>query len=75
MYRECSKFGVPVTKDENIPTENLEKLIGEYLYTQKLPREQDIADMLPEQPRIMERRGIINRIKSAIENIVDMFEW
>ncbi len=64
-----------LAKDENIPTENLEKLIGEYLYTQKLPREQDIADMLPEQPRIMERRGIINRIKSAIENIVDMFEW
>lgn len=62
-------------KEENIPTENLEKLISEYLYTQKLPREQDIADMLPEQPRIMERRGIISRIKSAIENIVDMFEW
>jgi len=64
-----------LAKDENIPTENIEKLIGEYLYTQKLPREQDIADMLPEQPRIMERRGIISRIKSAIENIVDMFEW
>lgn len=64
-----------LAKDENIPTENLEKLIGEYLYTQKLPREQDIADMLPEQPKIMERRGIISRIKSAIENIVDMFEW
>jgi len=64
-----------LAKDENIPTENIEKLIGEYLYTQKLPREQDIADMLPEQPKIMERRGIISRIKSAIENIVDMFEW
>lgn len=64
-----------LARDENIPTENIEKLIGEYLYTQKLPREQDIADMLPEQPRIMERRGIISRIKSAIENIVDMFEW
>jgi len=64
-----------LAKDENIPTENIEKLIGEYLYTQKLPREQDIADMLPEQPRIMERRVIISRIKSAIENIVDMFEW
>lgn len=64
-----------LAKEENIPTENIEKLIGEYLYTQKLPREQDIADMLPEQPKIMERRGIISRIKSAIENIVDMFEW
>ena len=64
-----------LAEEENIPIEKIEKLIGEYLYTQKLPREQDIADMLPEQPKIMERRGIINRIKSAIENIVDMFEW
>ena len=64
-----------LAKEENIPTEKIEELIGEYLYTQKLPREQDIADMLPEQPKILERRGIITRIKSAIENIVDMFEW
>ncbi len=64
-----------LAKEENIPTEKIEKIIGEYLYTQKLPREQDIADMLPEQPRILERKGIINRIKSAIENIVDIFEW
>lgn len=61
--------------DENIPTEKIEYLIGEYLYSQKMPHEQDIADMLHEQPRILERKGIIERIKAAIENIVDMFEW
>ena len=64
-----------LAEDENIPSENIEKLIGEYLYTQKLPQEQDIADMLPEQPRILERSSIIERIKTAIENIVDIFEW
>ena len=64
-----------LAQEENIPTENIEALIGEYLYTQKLPQEQAIADMLPEQPRILERRGIINRIKKAIEDIVDIFEW
>lgn len=60
---------------ENIPTDKIEHLIGEYLYSQKMPHEQDIADMLPVQPRILERKGIIERIKTAIENIVDMFEW
>lgn len=60
---------------ENIPTDKIEHLIGEYLYSQKMPHEQDIADMLPVQPRILERKGIIDRIKTAIENIVDMFEW
>ena len=64
-----------VAQDENIPLDKFEDLIGEYLYTQKLPREQSIADLLPEQPRILERQGIIDRIKGAIENIVDIFEW
>jgi len=62
-------------QNENIPLDKFERLIGEYLYTQKLPREQAIADLLPEQPKILKRQGIIDRIKSAIENIVDVFEW
>ena len=60
---------------ENIPQEKFEKIIREYLYSQKLPHGQDIADMLPEQPRILEREKIINRVKSAVEKIVDVFEW
>jgi type I restriction enzyme R subunit len=64
-----------VAEAENIPLEKFERIIGEYLYTQKLPRGQDIIDMLPEPPRILERQNIIDRIKNAIENIVDMFEW
>lgn len=60
---------------ENIPIEKFEHLIGEYLYTQKTPNGQEIVDMLPEVPKIKERQGIIDRIKSAIENIVDIFEW
>lgn len=64
-----------VAQAENIPLDKFEQIIGEYLYTQKLPHGQDIVDLLPETPRILERQGIIDRIKTAIENIVDMFEW
>lgn len=66
-----------IAQSENIPIENFERLIGEYLYTQKLPQGQEIIDTIPEpeQPRIMERQGVIDRIKSAIENMVDIFEW
>lgn len=64
-----------LAEDEHIPVDKIEGLIGDYLYTQKLPREQDIADLLPEQPRILERKGIVTRIKGAIEGIVDRFEW
>jgi type I restriction enzyme R subunit len=64
-----------IAKEENIPIGKIENLIGEYLYTQKLPRGQDIVDILPESPKILERQGIIDRIKSAIQNMVDVFEW
>lgn len=64
-----------IAQSENIPVEKFEQLISEFLYSQKLPREQDIIDLLPEAPRILKRQGIIDRIKGAIENIVDMFEW
>ncbi|MEI6553197.1 MAG: type I restriction endonuclease subunit R [bacterium] len=64
-----------IAEDEKIDIEKIEHLISEYLYTQKLPNGQKIVDMLPEAPRIVERQGIIDRVKGAIENIVDMFEW
>lgn len=64
-----------IAEAEKIPLDKFEQLIGEYLYTQRLPQGQDIVDMMPEAPRILQRQGIIDRIKSAIENIVDIFEW
>lgn len=64
-----------IAKTENISIEKFEHLIGEYLYTQKLPNGQDIVDLLPVVPRIRERQGIVDRIKGAIENMVDIFEW
>jgi type I restriction enzyme R subunit len=64
-----------IAESENIPLEKLKKLISEYVYTQKVPKDQDIADSLPEAPPILKRKGIIDRIQNAIENIVDIFEW
>jgi type I restriction enzyme R subunit len=72
---ERSEVLKKLAKDEKIPIDKIEGLVGDYLYTQKLPREQEIADLLPEQPRILERKTVIGRIKGAIENIVDKFEW
>jgi len=72
---ERSDFLKNIAKAENIPLNKFEELIGQYLYTQRLPQGQDIIDLLPEQPRILERQGIIDRIKSAIENLINIFEW
>ncbi len=64
-----------LAEKESISVEKIEGLIGEYLYSQKMPSEQDVADMLPSVPPIRERHGIISRIKGVIEKIVDVFEW
>ncbi len=66
-----------IAESENIPIEKFEQLIGEYLYTQKLPNGQDIMDLIPDAvvPNFRQRQGVIDRIKDAIENIVDLFEW
>lgn len=64
-----------IAKDENIPLERIENLIGEYLYSQKLPRGEEIIDMLPERPKLLQMQGIIDRVKTAIQNIVDIFDW
>jgi len=64
-----------IVEKENIPMARLEHVISEYLYDQKMPNEQDIIDSLPSVPPILERQGIINRVKKAIESVINIFEW
>lgn len=64
-----------IAQTQHIPIDKLEQLIGEYLYTQKLPHAQEIVDLMPTPPKILERKSIVARIKKAIESIVEVFEW
>ncbi|XKT74349.1 MAG: type I restriction endonuclease subunit R [Patescibacteria group bacterium UBA2163] len=64
-----------LTETENISMEDVEVLIGEYLYTDRLPSGEDIVERLPERPRLMEHKSVVNRIREAIKDIVDIFEW
>lgn len=72
---ERSRVLRDLASKENIPVENIEALVGEYLYTQKLPRDQEIADIIPPGTKFLQQRGIIDRIKSVIGRIVEIFEW
>lgn len=64
-----------IAEQENIPMGKLEEMVGEYLYVGRLPHGQQIIDTMPVPPRILERRGVIERIRNAIEAVVDIFEW
>jgi type I restriction enzyme R subunit len=64
-----------LSESEHIAPEDIESLIGEYLYTDRLPTGEDIVERLPERPRLMEHKSVVNRIREAIKDIVDVFEW
>ncbi len=64
-----------LSESEHITPEAIEALIGEYLYTDRLPSGEDIVDRLPERPRLMEHKSVVNRIREAIKDIVEVFEW
>ncbi|MBU4396634.1 type I restriction endonuclease subunit R, partial [Patescibacteria group bacterium] len=72
---ERSRVLREVAETESIPVEKMENLIGDYVYSQKTPKDQEIADLLPQQPKILEFGSVVSKIKNAIKNIVDVFEW
>lgn len=73
---ERSKALRDISEKENIPLDGLEKLVSQYIYSQKLPREQEVADLIPKGSLpILERKSILSRILGALESMVDVFEW
>lgn len=76
---ERSKTLREIAESEEIPLQNLEKLVSDYIYTQKTPKPQAVIDSFGDEKKktisILQRQGIIDRITGAIENLVDIFEW
>lgn len=64
-----------ISDSEKISIPSIENLIGEYQYTQKIPRDQEIIDQVQEKISIRERSSVVGRIKSAIANVVEIFDW
>ena len=64
-----------VAREVGILTQDLHNIIGEYLYTQKLPLSDEIVELVPRKIGLLEQETIIQKVKKAIKNIVDVFEW
>lgn len=65
-----------LAEEEHISFDKLESLIGEYLYSGRLPKGDEIISSLENmEVSILKRQGIIDRVKNAIEAIIDVFEW
>lgn len=73
--QERAKQVQSIAKKEGIGEDELNAMLGEYLYTQKLPQGEEIMETLPVRPKLREQQGVINRIKQALSDIVEIFEW
>lgn len=59
--------------DENLDGEKLQKLIGNYLFTEKEPLRDDIIDIMNDRPSLKERKSVAERVLDKIKNYVDTF--
>ena len=58
---------------EQMHPESLRALLEQYLFEQRLPREQEIVEALTFQPKILERQSIIKRVSEKVKSFIDTF--
>jgi type I restriction enzyme R subunit len=60
---------------ENLVPEKLDEVIDKYMFTNKLPRREEILDMLAgEKPGVRERKAVADRITARLIDLVETFE-
>jgi len=59
--------------EEGLMTEQLQKLINDYLFTGRKPRRNELAATLKDKPKILERDSIISKISKKLNAFIDTF--
>ncbi len=59
--------------EENLKSQELEKVIGDYIFTEKKPMRDDVIGMLNERPSLKERATTSERIIGKIYDFVETF--
>ena len=60
-------------ESEGLDSEGLEKVIGDFIYTEKEPLRDDIIGLLKQKTALKERKSIAERIKDKILGFVETF--
>jgi len=53
--------------------DGLQKIIGDYLFTEKAPMRDDVVEIMQKRPGLKERRSVSERIISKIKAFVQTF--
>jgi type I restriction enzyme R subunit len=62
-----------LSKEENLDSQKLEKVIGDYMFTEKIPLRDDIIDTMNIRPSLKERKMKAERITNKILEFVEIF--
>lgn len=59
--------------DENIDPEKFEKVLQTYTFANRLPRDQEIVESFTFKPKILERKSILERVSTKIQDFITTF--
>ncbi len=62
-----------LSKEENLDSEKLEKVIGDYMFSEKIPLRDDIIGIMNTRPSLKERKTKAERITNKILGFVETF--
>ncbi len=62
-----------LSKDENLDSDKIQKLIGDYLFTEKIPLRDDVIGALNQRPSLKERGAIAERVTAKILAFIETF--
>jgi len=62
-----------LSDSEGLEQEGLQKVIGDYLFTEKSPMRDDVVSIMTKRPSLKERRSVSERIISKIKTFVQTF--
>jgi type I restriction enzyme R subunit len=60
-------------EEEQIVPEQLERLLNDYAFANRTPREQEIVSALNFKPKILQRKSIVERVAEKIQAFIDTF--
>lgn len=70
---EKTKAFEQMCREEGVLSEEMQKLIDNFLYSGRKPRNDDLAKTLETQPKILDREPILKKLKDKFENFINTF--
>jgi len=62
-----------LSEDEGLDREALDKVLANYLFTEKTPMRDDVIGIMEKRPSLRERRSIADRVIEKIRGFVETF--